>query len=695
MSAATNLSPLQPGQTVREYCIEQGLSHAGSMGTVYKAFHTRLRETRALKQLHRNAHATDLHTAFEAEARILYGLAHPGLPRVYDLFEHEIAGQAEYFLVMDFVPGDDLAQQLEQRSGPFEVATVMAWARQLLDILEYLHTRPVIHRDIKPENIKVPDGQVKLLDFGLASGTLRYGSRHYAAPEQQLEGQTVGPPADLYGLAATLYSLLTHELPTDAGERQRALAAGESDPLVPVQQHTPGVPEQVSRVVEQALSLDPAQRPQSAGALRAALRSAPRRIAVPTEPFPVEEPESPTEQAPPLPSPKPSVSGSGAAPWGRDPAVWLVRALVVVVILGVVWVAWGIWNPDISGVPAEPAVGVTAVPTPVGPTPTSPATLQPFVDEPLGMNTIDQITQLAEWTAPADVQAIAIDPDAQTIVFGVADGSLRAWHIAEGAPFILHEDIGAVSELAFAPDGSVLGSLMETGEVLLWNTDTWEVMRTLDQADVATIAFHSHDAYLALGVGSQVQLYHMDEAQQDAVSAPIETSLGEPVTHIAFTPDGSRIAVVGDNQTLRLWPLNPLIDNEPVNFQGGRRLEDLVSISETRLATTTDDGTVLLWEDRGTYQERVGDDECQAEVTSLTVHTDTELMLLAGATSRAAICFVDLSGEQPQEQLVALPGLGEQQESVNTQVQFEPKGRWLVSIRQARHMHIWGIRKTP
>src|SRR6202163_2709201 len=139
----------------------------GGMGAVYEAVDERLDTTVALKE----TLFTDekLRKQFEREARLLARMHHQALPRVSDHF-NEADGQ---FLVMQYIAGDDLAEMLTQRQGPFPQAEVLVWADQLCDALDYLHTQDpqIIHRDIKPQNLKLTArGQIILLDFGLAKG---------------------------------------------------------------------------------------------------------------------------------------------------------------------------------------------------------------------------------------------------------------------------------------------------------------------------------------------------------------------------------------------------------------------------------------------------------------------------------------------------------------------------------------------
>src|SRR6266542_1288403 len=133
----------------------------GGMGAVYEAMDQRLDTTVALKE---TLFADErLRKQFEREARLLARMHHPALPRVSDHFSED-GGQ---FLVMQFIPGDDLLEMIAHRGGPFPPEQVISWGDQLLDALDYLHTQnpQIVHRDIKPQNLKLTArGQVVLLD---------------------------------------------------------------------------------------------------------------------------------------------------------------------------------------------------------------------------------------------------------------------------------------------------------------------------------------------------------------------------------------------------------------------------------------------------------------------------------------------------------------------------------------------------
>ena len=251
---------------------------SGGMGAVYEAVDRRLNVTVAVKE----TFSADqrLRRQFGREARLLAKLNHPALPRVTDYFTESDRA----FLVMQFIPGPDLAEVITRKRGPFPRREVLAWADQVLGALVYLHSpeRQIVHRDIKPHNLKLTSsGQIALLDFGLAKSDTTESSinsrrsvfgftRRYSPPEQ-IQDLGTTPRSDIYAFGATLYHLFTGVKPPDAITRATALAEGKPDPLIPAHQVYLEVGQEIATVLNRALALNPDDRCGSAEEFRDAL----------------------------------------------------------------------------------------------------------------------------------------------------------------------------------------------------------------------------------------------------------------------------------------------------------------------------------------------------------------------------------------------------------------------------------------
>jgi len=269
---------LQTGTVLQgRFLIEQPLAQGG-MGAVYLATDQKFGSRVAIKQ--RTYEHAQLAEAFEREARILNSLHHPILPHVSDYFS-EPGG---HFLVMEYIEGEDLCEKLKGGSG-YPVSDVTAWAMELLEGLDYLHSQdpPIIHRDIKPGNLKLTTrGNIVLLDFGLAketSGNTQgvrsvFGYSRRYSPLEQIEGAGTDVRSDIFSLGATLYHLITGKAPADVLARASAIVVGREDPLIPVNQVNPNVTAAVAKVIRRAMDLDPEKRFASAAEMRAAMEAA-------------------------------------------------------------------------------------------------------------------------------------------------------------------------------------------------------------------------------------------------------------------------------------------------------------------------------------------------------------------------------------------------------------------------------------
>ncbi len=247
----------QIGEVVRDrYRIVQVLA-SGGMGIVYRAKDESLGIDVALKVSFAGTIPAE---RFRQNAECLSGLHHPAIPRITDTFEAETGEQV---LVMDYIPGDDLKTRVE-KNGPIKLREAIQIILTVGSALNYLHrqTIPVIHQDVKPGNIRItPDGKPILIDFDLSAAIQENQTRPplseigftpgFAAPEQY---NNMGIPAsDQYGLAATLFYLLTATTIPDGLSR----ASGTTH----LPEYTGSrIPLDIYTCLEKALRINPADR---------------------------------------------------------------------------------------------------------------------------------------------------------------------------------------------------------------------------------------------------------------------------------------------------------------------------------------------------------------------------------------------------------------------------------------------------
>jgi tRNA A-37 threonylcarbamoyl transferase component Bud32 len=267
---------------------------SGGMGKVFKAVHRLMQRPVAIKVINRDlVRRPEAVERFRREVKAAARLSHPNIVTAYDAEE---AG-GTHFLVMEFVEGTNLAREVAGR-GPLPVGAACDFTRQAALGLQHAFERGMVHRDIKPQNlILTPQGQVKVLDFGLArfawesiepqppqaeqkpdrdaaaaerslescgggltADGLVIGSADFIAPEQVANSREADIRADIYSLGCTLYFLLMGEPPFPRGSIREKLNAHAAQMPRPLDERRPDVPGQIVAVIDRMIAKDPRKR---------------------------------------------------------------------------------------------------------------------------------------------------------------------------------------------------------------------------------------------------------------------------------------------------------------------------------------------------------------------------------------------------------------------------------------------------
>ncbi|RKH88608.1 serine/threonine protein kinase [Corallococcus sp. AB045] len=309
MNEPTAVSDPRIGSVLQErYRIIERLA-AGGMGMVYRGERLEVGKPVAIKFLHAwAARDEDFRKRFQVEARAMSRLTHPCCVSVIDFG----MDQESPYMVMDFVTGDTLRGLLGD--GALPPPRALGAVRQVLAGLAHAHAQGIIHRDIKPENIIVTHAvglgeQVRILDFGLAklrdevtglTSGMMLGTPSYMAPEQ-IHGEPVGPPTDLYATGVLLYELLTGKKPFNASSNAELLRMQREVPPPRLRDTAPdaGFSAELEATLAKAMEKAPENRFQSATEFLAALEGAwSGPAASPTAPVAGDAPGVPRSSSP-------------------------------------------------------------------------------------------------------------------------------------------------------------------------------------------------------------------------------------------------------------------------------------------------------------------------------------------------------------------------------------------------------------
>ena len=260
------------------YQIEAELG-AGGMGVVYQAYDPELKRSVAVKVLPGTSLSQESRTRLRAEAQAVARFKHPNIVVVHDFGEVD----SSPYIVMELLDGVLLSERL-----PLPIDEVIRISEQICSALEHAHSRGIIHRDLKPGNITLePDGNAKLMDFGLASSDLADSDGVFAGtvaytPPEQITGGPIDERADLYSFGVMLYEMATGQLPFEADDPIAMIFQHRHAAVIPPMEVEPGVPQSLSDLIVHLLAKRPADRPGSARELLAELKELSRLTSAPS-----------------------------------------------------------------------------------------------------------------------------------------------------------------------------------------------------------------------------------------------------------------------------------------------------------------------------------------------------------------------------------------------------------------------------
>lgn len=274
---------LQRNDLIGEYRIFDFLGEGG-MGQVYRAVHTRIDRTVAIKILNQTAESVIVQR-FLNEARIQASLRHPGVAALYDFIED----RGRSVIIMEHVDGETV-QDITSRGGAWSAERALPVLRSCAATLAYVHSQGVVHRDLKSANLKITSsGETKLLDFGIATAHMAsrlttagfvIGTFQSLSPEQAC-GQPVTAASDIWAFGVLAYEMLTASLPFEGGTQMELFSKIMKASFTPPAVLKPGIPADLGRIIMRCLRKNPADRYPSMDALIAELDEAALRIGTP------------------------------------------------------------------------------------------------------------------------------------------------------------------------------------------------------------------------------------------------------------------------------------------------------------------------------------------------------------------------------------------------------------------------------
>jgi serine/threonine protein kinase len=526
---------------------------------------------------------------FLDEARLLASLNHPGIVKVYDFFEENNTA----YMVMEYLRGKSLAKLVEERGGALSEQEAVGYILKVCEALDVVHKAGYLHRDIKPENIIVcGDGRVVLIDFGAARAFMAGKTGRmtviltpgFAPLEQYAEQAKRGAYTDIYALGATLYYLLTGQVPVSAADRMSGVE------LRSVREINGRVSRQVEEAVMKAMAMRVEERPQSVEEFVRLLTSPSVGVATSSVSIPT--------------SPKVSVPSVVKGVWrevatlrGHGGSVWSVTFSPDGKFLASgshdktvkVWEI-GRWR-EVATLRRHGDIVYSVSFSPDG----------KFLAS--GSYGTVKVWEVGRWREVATlrghqswVYSVSFSPDGKFLASGSGDYTVKVWEVGrwrEVATLRGHQDW--VYSVSFSPDGKFLASGSGDYTVKVWEVGSWREVATLrgHKYSVHSVSFSPNGQFLASGSDDKtVKVWEVGSWRE------VATLRGHQgwVYSVSFSPDGKFLASGSGDYTVKVWEVGSW--REVATLRGHQGWVSSVSFSPDGkfLASGSHDKTVKVWE---------------------------------------------------------------------------------------------------